>query len=352
MAALATIPGPRGVVAVGGIEPVRVMALIGSTSGRDEADEQEKVDRLTAMEDAPDIIADLSLRSVRTPLWRRIVDAGMPTATLPIYTVRHGGALIDRSELLDRAFEHLAGGVGMITIHPTATRAIVETALARRHVPWTSRGGGIVIRDMLARQDTGNAYLDILPDLVPAVVRAGATISIGATFRSATVLDADDRAQRMELDRQAEIARELAAAGCSVIIEGPGHAAPRSISRLARRMRRAGCPVMPLGPIPTDLAVGQDHVSAAIGATLLGIRGAAHVIAAVTREEHTGGVPGIESTVEAVRSSRVAARVIDLDRRGPTAKDWRIVEQRSTNRTCVAGRQVPACSRCGDACPL
>lgn len=51
--------------------------------------------------------------------------------------------------------------------------------------------------------------------------------------------------------------------GCSVILQGPGHAAPAAIKRLAARMRQADCPIMPLGPIPTDLAIGQDHVSAA-----------------------------------------------------------------------------------------
>lgn len=109
---------------------------------------------------------------------------------------------------------------------------------------------------------------------------------------------------------------------------------------------------MPLGPIPTDLAIGQDHISAAIGATLLGLEGAAHMIAAVTREEHTGGVPDINATIEAVAASRVAARVIDLHRHGPSPQDIAVVQDRKAHRTCVVGRVVPGCSRCGDACPL
>lgn len=352
MALIATIPGPRGPVRVGSAHPVRVMALIGSTSRRDQMSEEEKVDRLCRMTDAPDVISDLSLRVSAKPLWRRIVEAGIPAATLPIYTVERYDLRIDRSELLERALEQIEGGVGMVTIHPTAAPGIIDVARADRNVPWTSRGGGIVIRDLLVRGSTGNAYLDILPDLVPAVRRLGATISIGSTFRSATVLDANDRAQKLELVAQVDLARQIAADGCSVMLEGPGHAAPGAIRQLAEQMILAGCPVMPLGPIPTDLAIGQDHISAAIGATLLGLEGAAHMIAAVTREEHTGGVPDIEATVEAVLASRVAARVIDLHRHGPGEEDLRVVRERTEHGTCVTGRMTPGCSRCGDACPL
>lgn len=308
--------------------------------------------RLATHPTPPDVIADLSLRVSREPLWRRVVKAGLPAATLPIYTARSVNDRIDRQALLERATEQVESGVGMITIHPTATKDIIATAQRDRRVPWTSRGGGLVIRDVLAGDSAENAYLAILPDLISLTKRLGVTISIGATFRSATILDADDRAQRLELSFQAELAAQLMKEGCSVMIEGPGHAAPAAIKSLASAMRKAGCPIMPLGPIPTDLAVGHDHVSAAIGATLLGLEGAAHVLAAVTREEHTGGVPAIVSTLEAIDTARVAAHVIDLHRRGPVSEDLKIAYTRSEHRTCVAGRASRGCSRCGSACPL
>ncbi|MER9485064.1 phosphomethylpyrimidine synthase ThiC [Mesorhizobium sp. M0563] len=328
------------------------MALVGTTSRRDEGLETEKVSRLAAHSHRPDVVADLSIRWSRKSLWRRIVEAGLPAATLPIYTAHSENARLDRQALLARAVEQVEGGVGMITIHPTATKAIVAVARQDRGLPWTSRGGGLVIRDLLAGASEENAYLAILPDLISLAKRVGVAISIGATFRSATVLDADDRAQRMEFRMQAELAAELLAEGCSVIIEGPGHAAPQAIKSLARQMLQAGCPVMPLGPIPTDLAVGHDHVSAAIGATLLGLEGAAHIIAAVTREEHTGGVPTIASTLEAIDAARVAAHVINLQRLGARQDELDVAHSRSENRTCVAGRTRPGCSRCGSACPL
>jgi phosphomethylpyrimidine synthase len=109
---------------------------------------------------------------------------------------------------------------------------------------------------------------------------------------------------------------------------------------------------LPLGPIPTDLAIGQDHISAAIGATLMGLEGAAHILAAVTREEHTGGVPRIASTLEAIDAARVAARIVDLHRHGPRPEDLRVAAERSEHCTYVAGRILRGCARCGHACPL
>lgn len=109
---------------------------------------------------------------------------------------------------------------------------------------------------------------------------------------------------------------------------------------------------MPLGPIPTDAAIGFDHVAAAIGATLMGMAGAAHILAAVTREEHTGGIPSLDSTLEAVRAARVAAHIIDIHCNDNTEVDARIAAQRAEHRTCVAGKQSSGCSRCERTCPL
>lgn len=109
---------------------------------------------------------------------------------------------------------------------------------------------------------------------------------------------------------------------------------------------------MPLGPIPTETAAGFDHLSAAIGATLMGLRGAAHILACVTREEHTGGVPSIESTLEAVRSARIVANILDAHHLNLTSKDQSVVDWRRVHHTCVEGRNAAGCSRCGRACPL
>jgi phosphomethylpyrimidine synthase len=345
------IAGGRTTLSAGPGAPVRVMALVGmnSTTGFDA--QAAKVDALAAMTEGPDLIADLSLVPSRNPLWRRVLDVGLPAAALPIYTVMPSEGRIDRAALLDRALELIEGGVGLLTIHPTPTPTLVEMA-KRRRVPWTSRGGGLVIGDLLARGATENAYRAILQDLVPAARARGTVLSLGASFRAATIFDAADRVQLAEIDAQIRLARELSAEGVGVVIESPGHARPTDIHKLSAILSASTFPVMPLGPMPTDAGLDCDHVAAAIGATIMGLDGAAHVLAAVTREEHTGGIPSLASTIEAIRAARVAAHVIDLECIGATELDEYISSERAAHRTCVHDRARPGCSRCARACPL
>jgi phosphomethylpyrimidine synthase len=219
-------------------------------------------------------------------------------------------------------------------------------------VPITSRGGSIIVRDLLCSTAQDNVYLRILPDLISHARRTSAVLSIGATFRSATIFDSCDEAQLLELDSQLRLARDIQEAGVGVIIETPGHARPRDIQRIATLLRPTGFPIMPLGPIPTDCAIGQDHVSAAIGAALLGLAGCAHILAAVTREEHTGGVPSIASTIEAVEAARVAAHIIDLETLNADQLDMIVAQGRAEHRSCVSGKKSRGCARCADVCPL
>jgi phosphomethylpyrimidine synthase len=346
-----TIKSGRGPIHAGHACPTLVMALVGTSSVRDHASQVEKIDALNSMKDGPDIISDLSIATSTTPLWRHIIGSGHPAATLPVYTVTRDGPFIEPERLLDVALGQMEDGVGLLTIHPTPTRDIIFASRSRL-TPWTSRGGGLIIRDLLARNDQENAYLKILPELVCSAKKHGTVLSLGASFRSANIFDSMDKAQIAEIDLQIQLASSISRAGVGVIIESPGHARPKDIQACAKLLASSGFPIMPLGPMPTDAAIGFDHVAAAIGATIMGMEGAAHILAAVTREEHTGGIPTISSTLEAVAAARVAAHVIDIHRLDATGLDAEIVRKRVEARTCIAGKATSGCIRCGTTCPL
>lgn len=333
-----------------------VMALVGASHPRQIEEQARKIRTLSDLTDGPEIISDLSIISPDNgaPLWKRVLrETSSAAACLPVYTVsRTRQGRIDPSELLDVALEQMEGGVGLLTIHPTPSREIQELA-AGRLVPCTSRGGGLIIADAESRGwKEENAYLKILPQLTAHARRNGTVLSLGASYRSANIFDSCDAAQVAEINAQAELAREIRRQGVGVIIESPGHARPRDIKRLAILLRATGVPIMPLGPIPTDTAIGQDHISSAIGAALLGLEGCAHILAAVTREEHTGGIPSIDSIIEAVAAARVTARVIDLNQLDDDEPDLAVANARSSGRTCVVGKRSGGCDRCAKACPL
>lgn len=341
-----------GAIECGSERRTLVNALIGANTERELDEQYEKIRLISEMPAGPDIVTDLSSLRIGAPIWRYLAETtDFVVACLPVYRVHVNQGAIDRGFLLDTTLEQMANGVGMITIHPTATLQLIETA-RRRLVPCTSRGGGMVIRDLLHRSGrSGNVWLDILPEIVDCARQNRVVLSLGATFRAANIVDTLDDVQRAEIRSQLEIADYISQRGVDVVIEGPGHSRPSDIQRFASLVKSSGYPVMPLGPVPTDTASGQDHIAGAIGATIMGLNGAADIIAAVTREEHTGNIPSAHSTIEAIAAARVAAHIIDMHKLEDVSLDVSIARNRSQNRSCLAG-QGGDCSRCGRSCPL
>lgn len=345
----------NGDVLAGIGHPTRINSLIGISHFSDYQKELTKLEALNAMENGPDIVADLSnIRDLPDkPIWQRIIEeTPFVAATVPIYLAHSKKGKIDAKELLDLATKQMESGVGLLTIHLTPTRELVELA-NKRLTPCTSRGGGLVICDIMARQQSSqNVYFEILDELLLVAKRTGTVISLGTTFRPANIFDSLDDVQIHEINLQTKLAEHFQAVGVGVIVEGPGHCRPSDIKRVACLLRQARTPIMTLGPIPLDSAIEMDHIAGAIGATLLGLEDCAVFLAAITREEHTGNLPSLQSIVEAVNSVRIASKIIDLHLLNEDKREHEVATLRAASRSCVAGKTSPACSRCAADCPL
>jgi phosphomethylpyrimidine synthase len=77
-------------------------------------------------------------------------------------------------------------------------------------------------------------------------------------------------------------------------------------------------PFYTLGPIPTDIAAGYDHMSSAIGAALIGWYGAA-LLCYVTPKEHLG-LPNKKDVKDGVIAYKIAAHAADLAKGHPMAR--------------------------------
>jgi len=344
-----------GVVEAGIGKKTLINSLIGFNHENEYEYELRKLSSIASLEGKPDIISDLSTLRVCTAeaLWYKVVnETQCVAATLPIYLVRTKNNRIDQNELLEIIIEQMELGVGLITIHPTANKEIYD-ASRKRLVPITSRGGGIVVKDLITNEfKNENVYLRILPKIVQYAQKYGVVLSIGTTFRSGNIFDSNDEVQNMEIELQISLAKMISQQNVGVIIESPGHARPSDIKAISAILRSAGFPVMPLGPIPTETAAGMDHISGAIGATIMGLEGCADILATVTCEEHTGGRPTIESTIEAIKAARIAAHIIDIHMIGDTEMDMIITRSRVKSKTCVSGKSTKYCDRCKELCPL
>lgn len=333
-----------------------VSVLTGATAAKDVSAQLKKIESISSLStnERPDIISDLSLRNSKACLYKSIIEnyPDYIVSTLPIYQCETIDGLVDEQELLSIAEDQIENGVSLITIHPTVNFKVMQLA-QNRMVPWTSRGGVMVMKDLSARKfRVDNVYVRILDEIIKIARKRNVVISIGASFRSANIFDSLDNCQLEEFKLQKEIADYIYERGVGVIIEGPGHASPRSLKEIATYYEAMNYPIMPLGPIPTDIAIGQDHISSTIGATILGMYNCIDIITAVTREEHTGKLPTIESSIEAVQAAKITAHVIDMNKLDDYAKDQEVVSYRTIHQTCIYGKKNSGCSRCAHVCPL
>jgi phosphomethylpyrimidine synthase len=157
-----------------------------------------------------------------------------------------------------------------------------------------------------------------------------------------------------------------------VIVEGPGHVPFDQIESQIKMQKEVckGAPFYVLGPLPTDVAPGYDHITSAIGGTLAASAGA-DFLCYVTPTEHLG-LPTPEDVKEGVIASRIAAHCADIAKGIPGAKDWDI-EMSKARKELSWGKQIrlsidpekakkiheirkskskDVCSMCGEFCAM
>lgn len=338
-------------IIIGKKQKVLINQLVGTNHASDYSQALEKIDMWDNDPQAPAIITDVSLAnsSCNLSIWEYALQKNnYIVGTVPIYFVKNKEN-IDPQELLTIIENQLAKGVKIITIHPTPTQELI-TLSKKRITPTTSRGGGIIIHDLLRNQRKENVYLTCLDAIADLCKKYHAVLSIGTTFRSANIIDSMDAVQKAEIRMQIKLAELLYNKEVTVILEMPGHASPEKIKELNQILKDCPFPIMPLGPIVTDVGVGMDHITAAIGVTLMGLDGNVQIISAVTREEHTGSIPSIQSTKEAILTARLAAHIIDMEQLHDYSSDYQYAIARK--KSCIIGNHSTGCSRCGEYCPL
>jgi phosphomethylpyrimidine synthase len=362
---LVTLRGRYRSVVIGDGVPVKVNTSIGCSTRGALPEEIAKLEALAAVGHRPDLMMDLSIVRPERPLYAAMIDTfGGPVGTLPHYLCFSRTRGIDVGQLLNEIERQAEAGVAWMTLHVAVDRELCELAQRTRRTPITARGGGMVVADMYLRDAQTGIFDEILPEVLAILARHGTALSLGTTFRPASVRDALDQVHVAELAAQRRYAREARRHGVPVLLEAVGHMTldrAAEFTDVVRNRLEHRLPIMTLGPIPTDAAIGGDHVAAAIGGALLASMGGANILNSVTREEHTGGVPSRASILEGLNAARVAAHAANLALGGSTALDDEVADARAEHHTCVvsggifgtsAGEPTAGCSRCGPTCPL
>jgi phosphomethylpyrimidine synthase len=301
---------------------VKINANIGNSALSSSV--EEEVDKLHwATRWGADAVMDLSTGpNIHETRERIIRNAAVPIGTVPIYQCleKVGGQIEDLSidVFLDTIIEQAEQGVDYFTIH---------AGLLLRHVPLTasrvagivSRGGSIMAKWCLSHHQENFLYTHF--ERICAVAKKyDIAFSLGDGLRPGCLADANDQAQFAELETLGELTKIAWQHHVQVMIEGPGHVPVHRIKENMERQLAAchGAPFYTLGPVVTDIAPGYDHITSAIGATLIGWYGTA-MLCYVTPKEHLG-LPNRDDVKAGVIAYKIAAHAADLAKGHPGAR--------------------------------
>jgi len=300
----------------------KINANIGNSAARSDLDaELRKLDACVRL--GADAVMDLSTGGDVDAIRRAVVGASpLPVGTVPVYQAVIGVEdlrSIREEDFLGAVERHAADGVDFATIHAGILREFLPAA-RRRKTGIVSRGGALVAQWMLAtgRQNPFYTRFDRLLDICE---RTDLALSLGDGLRPGSIADANDEAQFAELDVLGELTRRARARDVQVMIEGPGHVPIHKIAENVEREKRVcdGAPFYVLGPLVTDVGVGWDHITSAIGGAIAAYHGVA-MLCYVTPKEHLG-LPDLDDVRAGVVAHRIAAHAADVALGKPGARE-------------------------------
>jgi len=357
----------------------KINANIGTSKDRISFDDElKKLDVL--IRHGADAVMDLStggpIRDLRRLLIRQ---SSLSVGTVPIYEAAvkavevHGTiARMTPDSIFDVIEEHAEDGVDFVTVHCGLTRRAIERLRNdSRVLDIVSRGGSFLLEWMIYN-DRENPLYEHYDRLLEISKKHDVTLSLGDALRPGCLEDATDRSQLEELLTIGELRDRAVEAGVQVIVEGPGHV-PLNQVELNIKMQKEickGAPFYVLGPLVTDIAMGYDHIAAAIGGAIAGAAGA-DFLCYVTPAEHIR-LPDIDDVKEGVIASKIAAHAADIakgipsaierDRKMATCRknlDWngQIALSLDPERVKKWRSEVPpseqdVCSMCGEFCAI
>jgi phosphomethylpyrimidine synthase len=302
-------------IGIGAGLKIKVNANIGTSPIKSDLKTELKKLR-AALEAGADTIMDLStggnLDNIRKEL---IKNCDVPLGTVPIYQAAKESRGLEKMTIksyLRALGKHAEDGVDFVTVHAGVTRKVFPL-IKNRTMKCVSRGGSFLLAWMKYHRKENFLY-ENFKEILGMAKEYDMTLSLGDGLRPGCIADATDQAQIQELKILGELAERARAEGVQVMIEGPGHIPLNQIEKNVELEKKycQKAPFYVLGPLPTDITAGYDHISCAIGGALAGWKGA-DFLCYVTPKEHLG-LPDIGDVREGVVITKIAAQIADLAR--------------------------------------
>ncbi|MFO7818785.1 MAG: phosphomethylpyrimidine synthase ThiC [Halanaerobacter sp.] len=299
-------------------------------TSEDYQDIEQELNKLDAALGAgADAVMDLSTGDKISETRQRILEASnLPLGTVPLYqaTVEildQGDAIVDLTveDFFDVIEKQAQDGVDFITVHCGLTlRGLKHLKEEERVTDIVSRGGSFTAGWML-HNDEENPLYEYYDRLLDIAYEYDVTLSLGDGLRPGSLADATDRSQIHELLVLGELVDRAREHDVQVMVEGPGHVPYDQIETNVQLQKELckDAPFYVLGPLVTDIALGYDHINAAIGGTLAASSGA-DFLCYVTPAEHVG-LPTVEDVKDGVIATKIAAHAADIAKGVAGAKE-------------------------------
>jgi len=298
---------------------VKVNANLGTST--EKSNINEEMNKLkVALDCRADTIMDLSTGGNLAQIRKQILsNCPVPLGTVPIYeaAVRaennyRGFEAMTFDDIWDVLKSQAEDGVDFFTIHVGIIRKFLKIIAKKKRVGGiVSRGGAILTRWMHVNAKE-NPFYENFDKILDLAKKYNIVLSLGDALRPGAIADSSDELQISELMVLGELVKRCRRKGVQVMVEGPGHIRLDEIAfnMLLQKKVCSNAPFYVLGPLPTDIAAGYDHVSGAIGGAIAAFFGA-DFLCVVTPAEHLRQ-PSASDIRDGVISSKIAAHCVDI----------------------------------------
>ena len=300
-------------MAIGRDAKTKINANIGNSSLSSDIDaELEKLQ--ICLKYGADTVMDLStggdLDMIRSAI---IANSSVPIGTVPMYQIIHDIKEVENlkaADILKTLEKQARQGVSYFTIHAGFLLKFMPL-VAKRKMGIVSRGGSLTASWMMHHHKE-NPFYEAFDDILEICAAHDVALSLGDGLRPGCLYDATDEAQLSELRVLGELTLRAWEKNVQVMIEGPGHIPLNQIEYNMKIERELchGAPFYVLGPLPTDIGAGYDHITSAIGGTMAAFYGAS-MLCYVTPKEHLG-LPNANDVREGIVAHKIAAHAADV----------------------------------------
>lgn len=293
----------------------------------DKADAAEEWKKVKIAEDfGADAIMDLSNSGKTRQFRQQLIDeTPLMVGTVPMYDaigyMEKPLVKLTKDDLFEVVRAHAEDGVDFMTIHCGINKSVTKTFKETgRLMNIVSRGGSLLFGWM---EVTGNEnpFYEFYDELLEICHEYDVTISLGDSCRPGCLYDSNDATETAEMIELGKLCKRAWAAGVQVMVEGPGHMALDEIATNMKLQKRLchNAPFYVLGPLVTDIGVGYDHITAAIGGAISASSGA-DFLCYVTPAEHLC-LPNAQDVLDGLMATKIAAHAADIAKKVPHARD-------------------------------